>query len=323
MVAVSRTRGAQLMTSTSVLDVGARALLDALPDAAAVLDRSGRIVEINHAWRMFALDNGGDLDQAGVGVSYVDVCRRSAAAGCADAAVVLASLEAVLGGTTVESDITTVESDMEYSCPAPLVVRWFVLRITPLAGPCPGALVAHTNVSRRKLAEQEMARMAAHDALTGLANRSQLVERLRTALTPRAQVPDVGVLYLDLDGFKPVNDTFGHAAGDEVLRTVAGRLSASVRPQDTVARVGGDEFVVVAPRISRAGLDALAARVGAALAVSHLVHGTLVQVGASVGIHLASPAEDALQALGQADAAMYEVKRARRPHLAGRASLLG
>lgn len=316
MVAVSRTRGAQLMTSTSVLDVGARALLDALPDAAAVLDRSGRIVEINHAWRMFALDNGGDLDHAGVGVSYVDVCRRSAAAGCADAAVVLAGLEAVLGGTTVESE-------MEYPCPAPLVVRWFVLRITPLAGPCPGALVAHTNVSRRKLAEQEMARMAAHDALTGLANRLRLVERLRTALTPRAQVPDVGVLYLDLDSFKPVNDTFGHAAGDEVLRTVAARLCATVRPQDTVARVGGDEFVVVSPRISRAGLDALAARVGAALAVPHLVHGTLVQVGASVGIHLASPAEDALQALGQADAAMYEVKRARRSHLAGRASLLG
>ncbi|MBA2740274.1 MAG: diguanylate cyclase, partial [Nocardioidaceae bacterium] len=248
--------------AAALSDASANAVLDALPDATAVLDRAGSIVAVNHAWRMFALDNGGVPAATGVGVNYLDLCARSAAAGCDDAGVVAAGLQAVLAGDTVDSEL-------EYPCPSPAANRWFLLRITPLAGPTPGAVASHVNITRRKMAENIVAHEAAHDPLTGLANRTLFTTRLTEALTPRSgrrDVADVGLLYLDLDGFKPVNDTHGHDAGDEVLVVAAHRLRQHVRPQDTVARLGGDEFAVTAPRITAAGLTALAARLTHALA---------------------------------------------------------
>ena len=119
------------------------------------------------------------------------------------------------------------------------------------------------------------------------------------------------MLLLDLDGFKPVNDTYGHAAGDEVLQAVAGRIRAQVRADDTVARLGGDEFAIVAPRATARSLAAsgVAARIDLALQERHLIHGELVAVGASVGFHLA--AADDVDPLQRADEAMYEAKRRR------------
>ena len=117
------------------------------------------------------------------------------------------------------------------------------------------------NITRRVRAEQDLAHKAAHDPLTGLANRTMFHGRRRPPLSTggpsrrgaRAE-PDVGVLFLDLDGFKPVNDAYGHDAGDEVLLATAKRLCDQVRGMDTVARLGGDEFGIVAPRISSVGL---------------------------------------------------------------------
>ena len=288
--------------------VAAGALLDAVPDATAVVDADGRITAVNRAWRMFALDNGGRVEDTCEGVSYLEVCERAAAAGCPDAARVADGLRTVLAGHTVEEEL-------EYACPSPSVGRWFVLRITPVAGPVPGALVTHLNVTRRKTAELELLRRASSDPLTGLANRRLLAERLERALSARAgrpPVPDVGVLCLDLDGFKPVNDTFGHLAGDEVLQVVAARLRDAVRPQDTVARTGGDEFVVVAPRITRAGLDGLVARLTHAVRQEHPVHGQRVTVGVSIGAVLASPGDDPVDVVWRADQEMYADKRRRR-----------
>ncbi len=291
----------------------ARAVLDALPDATAVLDKSGSIVAVNHTWQMFALDNGGHPDTTGVGVNYRDVCARSAAAGCEDAALAGAGLRAVLAGETVHTEL-------EYPCPSPAANRWFLLRITPLAWPTPGAVVSHVNITRRKTAEQTLAHEAAHDPLTGLANRHLFTARLTAALTQRSGRPvrgDVGVLYLDLDGFKQVNDTYGHDAGDELLLTSAHRLRAQVRPHDTVARLGGDEFAVTAPRVTADGLAALAARIADGLAEPQLIHGHPIRVTASVGTHLAAPGDPAGDALRHADQAMYTVKRARAARRAG------
>ena len=289
----------------------ARAVLDALPDATAVLDNTGSILAVNHTWRMFALDNGGRADTTGVGVNYLDLCARSAAVGCEDAHAAAVGLRAVLAGQTVQSEL-------EYPCPSPAADRWFLLRIIPLAGAAPGAVTSHVNITRRKMAEQTLAHQAAHDPLTGLANRALFAARLTAALTRRGGRPargDVGVLYLDLDGFKQVNDTYGHDAGDEVLLTTAHRLRAVVRPQDTVARFGGDEFAVTAPRITADGLAALAARIIGALAQPHLIHGCPVWVPASVGTHLAAPGDAVGAALRHADQEMYTVKRAsRRQH---------
>ena len=285
----------------------ARAVLDALPDATAVLDPAGTIVDVNQAWLMFAVDNGGQPERTGVGVNYLDLCARSAVAGCRDAARVADGLRAVLAGHTVHSEL-------EYPCPSPAVNRWFLLRITPLGGDPGGVVTSHVNITRRKMAEQELAHRAAHDPLTGLANRSLFADRLKTALTSRRDPAgtQVGLMYLDADGFKQINDAFGHDAGDEALLTIGHRLRSHVRPQDTVARLGGDEFAVTAPRISADGLDGLCGRVTAALSQPHLIHGHLVPVPVSIGIHLAPPGESADTALRQADQAMYVAKRRTR-----------
>ncbi len=294
---------------TAWTDIGfADAVLDALPDATAVIDGNGTIVAVNRAWRMVAVDNGGQPESTGVGVNYLAICARSAAAGCSDAALVADGIRTVLEGQTHHVEL-------EYPCPSPAVSRWFLLRIVPLAAPAHGAVISHVNITRRKQAERELAHAAAHDPLTTVANRRLFTARLAKALIPpkgRTARGGVGVLYLDLDGFKPVNDTFGHDAGDEVLLTTAQRLRHVVRPQDTVGRLGGDEFAVVAPRITADGLDALAARITAALQQPHLVHGQHVYVPASVGAHLALPGEAPLDALRRADRAMYAVKSSRR-----------
>jgi diguanylate cyclase (GGDEF)-like protein len=242
-------------------------------------------------------------------VNYLDVCAQSAAADCADARRAAAGLLAVLDGKTKHSEL-------EYACPSPAASRWFLLRMMPLSGGTGGAVISHVNITRRKMAEQALAHKAAHDPLTGLANRSLFADQLTAALARR---PDqvtgsqVGLLFLDVNGFKEINDTYGHDAGDEVLLTVAHRLRSHVRPQDTVARLGGDEFAVAAPRITAGALDGLVARIGAALAEPHLVHGRLLPVTVSIGTHLATPGDPADAALHRADQAMYAVKRAGQP----------
>lgn len=292
--------GSRLLVESSF----ATEVLDALPDVTAILDHAGTIIAVNRAWRMFAVDNGGRADATGVGTNYFDVCTRAAANGCEDAGEVIRGLKAVLAGATVESD-------REYPCSSPTVGRWFNSRITPIGGPTGGAVASHVNISRRIGSELELKYQASHDSLTGLANRVLFSEELSRALSPRPDRrprADVGVLYIDLDGFKAINDTFGHDAGDEVLQISAHLLRSQVRPQDTVARLGGDEFAVCAPRISPAGLLALSQRISAALGEPHQIHGRQVHVCGSVGSHLARSGNSVADAIRCADQAMYLVK---------------
>jgi diguanylate cyclase (GGDEF)-like protein len=289
-----------------VSDGLARALLDALPDSTAVLDHAGDILAVNQAWQMFGLDNGGRTGATGVGMNYLKVCDQGAADGCADAAAAAAGLRAVLDGTAVHREV-------EYACPSPAVDRWFLLRITPLPGDKMGAVASHVNITRWKLAEQELAGQAGPDPLTGLANRGLLTTRLSAALIGqrnRIPSPPVGLLYLGVDRLTGIIDSYGRDAADEVLLTIGHRLRSLVRPHDIVARLGGDEFAVVAPRISGDALDGLRGRISAALGQPHLIHGHLVRVPVSVGAHLAAVGDRADGALRRAGQAMSAVKRA-------------
>ena len=304
MKALVRVRGLPRRRRVSPSQVR-QELLDALPDATAVLDHDGVIREVNHAWRMFSLDNGGAPTGTDAGVNYLQVCDRAAAAGVVEAAVAAADLREVLAGGSVERELA-------YGCSSDTAHRWFLLRMTPLGGHRPGVLISHLNITARRSAEQDLETRASLDPLTGLANRALLQTRLVESLTPRLGRPgdpDVGVLFLDLDGFKPVNDQFGHAAGDEVLLEVAHRLQTAVRPQDTVARLGGDEFAVLAPRVNATTLKILARRVDDVLRLPHYVHGQRLRVVVSVGAHLAAAGANAAASLAAADAAMYAVKR--------------
>jgi len=304
-------------TSPEPVETGswpAAALLDALPDATAVVDGTGAIVAVNHAWRMFALDNGGDPAATGVGVNYLQVCTRSAEAGSREAAQVAANLLAVLGGQRAECDL-------EYACPSPAVGRWYTLRITPIAGPRPGALVAHIDVTRGRNAERALEGRAARDPLTGLANRAAFDRKLETSLRSgrdRNPAGEVGLLFLDLDRFDAVNTAYGRAAGDSVLQTVGYRLNRETRPQQLVARLEADAFAVLAPRTTSTELDLLAGTIGEALERPYLVHGRWIAVGAGIGTYVCRAEDSAAYALQRADEALYRARWGRRHATGGR-----
>ncbi|MEW1956934.1 diguanylate cyclase [Kineococcus sp. NPDC059986] len=173
-----------------------------------------------------------------------------------------------------------------------------------------GAVVQVIDVTQRRLVQRRLREAALHDPLTGLPNRTLLEDRLRHALSAAARSGDqVALLYCDLDDFKPVNDTGGHAAGDHVLIDVADRLSAAVRPGDTVARLGGDEFAVVCPGLPDEATAAdVAERIVAAMRDPFPVAGWEFRVGISVGLAMADASQDATRVLQQADQAMYEAK---------------
>jgi diguanylate cyclase (GGDEF)-like protein len=175
---------------------------------------------------------------------------------------------------------------------------------------------ASTALQKARLLET-VSHQASHDGLTGLPNRTLFLERLENALVDAGRRAHVGVLFSDLDRFKEVNDTLGHAAGDELLRQVAARLRATVRPGDTVGRLSGDEFAIILPGLADPeDAHALAERVAACFTESFRLDGTDVEVGTSVGVAVLRDDADgrtAEQLLREADAAMYRHKQRRRP----------
>ncbi|WP_111767745.1 putative bifunctional diguanylate cyclase/phosphodiesterase [Nakamurella deserti] len=162
---------------------------------------------------------------------------------------------------------------------------------------------------------EQLSHQALHDPLTGLANRALLLDRLEQALSRRpsgrADEPGIAVALIDLDRFKSVNDGLGHAAGDVVLQTVGRRLAAAVRPSDTLARFGGDEFAMLCEHVSEEHVTDLTSRMVEAATMPVEFEGTVLTVTASVGVTLTSPrrhganAEDLLR---EADIALYRAK---------------
>ena len=156
---------------------------------------------------------------------------------------------------------------------------------------------------------EQLSRQALHDWLTGLPNRVLFTERLAQALAPDA-AGMVAVIFVDLDDFKTVNDRYGHAAGDELLRLVAGRLQHGLRPQDTAARLGGDEFAVLVPGLAQdAEAHGMAQRLLAHLQQPAAIDGRPTTIRASVGVAVCRPGDDGDTLLRNADAAMYQAKQ--------------
>jgi len=269
----------------------------------ALVDSSGVIVAVNDAWRAFGGDVEPPYTSLAEGDSYIDACEDWKANGLRDADVISSGLRAVLHGDTAH-----------FNYDYPLVVAgqtcWFTMDVNPLDSVSGGAVVAHVDITQRKNAAARAEFLALHDALTSLPNRVLFTDRLRHALSQRDRVPGtLAVLFVDLDHFKAINDRYGHGVGDAALQAIAERARATVRPGDTVARLSGDEFVILCEGVTEAEVDSIADRLVRSMAEPLSVDNQVVALSGSIGVAFATKRDETLDELMQrADKAMYQAK---------------
>ena len=292
------------MSADLTLDDGFlfRSLMETMADSIYVKDRRCRLVRVN---RKMALDLGRSDPAELIGRTDIELFGRE------------------FGEMTMLDDTRIMETD------EPIIgltesrqlesgqVNWTLTTKTPLhdpAGMVVGLLGITREINELKRAEVTLEHLATHDTLTGLPNRYLMFDRLNQLLV-RAERYKLcfAILFIDLDGFKRVNDSRGHDVGDLVLRGVAERLTRNLRGADTVARIGGDEFVILLESL-RAGPDAiaLADKIGSAVSMPFALPGGDTTVTVSIGIGLyPEDGRDAEELLKAADVAMYRAKRGR------------
>jgi diguanylate cyclase (GGDEF)-like protein/PAS domain S-box-containing protein len=191
-------------------------------------------------------------------------------------------------------------------------IESLTMPVRNLEGGLSGSILTFHDISAARATSSEMARLAQHDFLTGLPNRMLFNDRLEQAISQaERQGNQLGVMFVDLDHFKRINDSLGHAVGDKLLQSVSRRLLACVRRTDTVSRLSGDEFVVLLSQIQHPGDAGVSARkIIRALTAPHDVDGHLVDISASLGVSTFPEDGSTLDSLlGKADTAMYEAKK--------------
>ncbi|RAU22059.1 hypothetical protein CU669_10235 [Paramagnetospirillum kuznetsovii] len=299
----------------------AQTTLDALLEHVCVIDETGNILTTNQRWQDFLVANDGDHLLAGIGVNYLAVCDRVKGAMQEEAAAAAAGIRSVLHGSCDRFG-------MEYACDSPTEKRWFVMSVLRADAPSGARVViAHQDISERKRAEDQLRHLASVDGLTGVANRrafdTTLSQEWRRAC--RSRMP-LSLLMVDVDHFKRFNDHYGHQAGDECLRAVAGALAGAVkRPGELVARYGGEEFSVILPSCGLDDARRLAEKMRAAVLALHITHAaseTASEVTISVGVScfaLGDPAVEGVSCdvrpdglIAFADSALYRAKASGR-----------
>ena len=208
-------------------------------------------------------------------------------------------------------DRTDRQLEIEVVVPGTSLLRRCLATVTALSDEegLPGAMVTLSDVTESALLHEELRRQATVDSLTGCLNRASTFAALRQVLDPSRDRPAV-VLFIDLDHFKSVNDTFGHCVGDDLLADTVDRIAAQLTADDVVGRIGGDEFLVIRHGLADpAEAIADANRLRQALAQTISVAGQSIHVSASIGITIATPGASVQSVVSRADDAMYRSKR--------------
>jgi diguanylate cyclase (GGDEF)-like protein/PAS domain S-box-containing protein len=273
------------------------ALAENSSDAVIVIDRQGRI--LNNAPNLVAILGRPGMSTVGMdAVALLDPLDRERAR---------VALDRWWSSSGVVTDTEVCATHADGSA------RWFGVRAANLSADpdVAGMVVNLRDITDRKRAQEQLSHHGFHDSLTGLANRALFHDRLEQALG-RASLTgfDVGVVYFDLDGFKVINDTSGHEAGDTVLSEVANRLSGVVRNTDTVSRLGGDEFAILIEGSRRPleEAEAVSERILQVLGTPFVIDAEEVELSASIGIAIADIASSASSMMRDADVAMYRAK---------------
>jgi diguanylate cyclase (GGDEF)-like protein len=270
--------------------------LNNMPHGLCMFRADGRLAVMNHRFSdMMNLPD--DIVHRGVGAfGIVEACVRAGSISVASGRIILSEIE-----NSQARDIITTDPD-------PARGRSLSWTFQPMAGG--GAVVLLEDITDRRTAEARISRLARYDELTALPNRVNFRDEIERLLKVQREAGQMSaLLFVDLDQFKQVNDTLGHPCGDQLLCAVAGRLRDMLRPEDSVARFGGDEFVVFQQNI-RSPDDAaiLARRIVDHLSERYKIDNHLVEIGASVGIAMTSADISADTLIKNADMALYRAK---------------
>jgi diguanylate cyclase (GGDEF)-like protein/PAS domain S-box-containing protein len=276
------------------------ALLSTSPDLSYIVSPEGRLIYANKAFGVAFGQTGAELG----GTDFLTLLRPFVPA-------IGDYLNMVIDSNS------TYCGELPVAAPgaANVTYEYLLMSVLDQNGRCEAVAGTARDINERKAAEERVRHSANYDALTDLPNRSLFRERLELDVKHAARTGfPLALLYIDLDGFKGVNDSLGHGAGDQLLQLVAARINASVRDTDTVARLGGDEFTVILTEVTvPAHIDTLAGKILAALEQPFKLRATQVSISASIGIAL-YPADGATpdEMVRHADAAMYIAKHAGR-----------
>jgi diguanylate cyclase (GGDEF)-like protein len=295
------------MTIGPIEDDLAVAVIDALTSHICVIDPSGTIVAVNRAWIQFQEENAPNLDT--IGINYLEICRHSVGPASEEASPFFHGLNAVLRG---EREFF----QLEYPCHSPALMQWFLARVSPLRRRSSrgniGAVISHVNITSQKQVEMEYAKLAATDPLTAIPNRRFFLEFAELDMNRSLRFGEPSsLLIVDIDKFKNVNDTYGHAEGDKVLRRVAEVCTNSIRSCDLFARLGGEEFVCILSQIDEWGAVIAAERLRIAVERLPVFCGTQrIPVTVSIGVSPITDKDRSIdEVLRRADRALYRAKR--------------
>lgn len=290
-----------------VADQFKQAVFDSLSAQIAVLDRHGNVQQTNAAWREYAAHNGYSDLCGFVGANYLDVLDRMTGEDQQTVLAASAGIAAVVSGKVSHFQL-------QYAFHAPDETRWFIMKVTPVRDVEGRVVVSHEDISKLKAAELASLTLLNLDVLTGALSRRNFLNLAEQELARsiRYKLP-LMVLMLDLDHFKLINDSYGHAAGDAILQGFVQTVTCVLRESDLVGRIGGEEFAVLLPNTTLEGGRALAQRIVEMVRTSPVeVDGKCIPFTVSIGVSCLSTETSFAALLKSADAALYRAKNAGR-----------